>query len=118
MTIAKVYAAVCTADLVAAEAWYTRLFGRAPDLSPMPEVHEWHHDRVAGLQVLADTSQAGHSKLTLIVDDIERTRTALSAQGLTLGTSSGGDFATVAQIVDRDGNIIKFAQPGPAAATA
>jgi uncharacterized protein YndB with AHSA1/START domain/predicted enzyme related to lactoylglutathione lyase len=117
MAIAKIYGVVCTANLATAKAWYTRLFGRAPDLSPMSEVHEWHHERTAGLQLLADGIQAGHSKLTLIVSDIEETRAALSARGLALGTSSAGDFATVAQIADPDGNIITFAQPGRAAGT-
>jgi hypothetical protein len=34
-------------------------------------------------------------------------------RGLALGPSSGGGFATVAQIADPDGNIVTFAEPGP-----
>lgn len=115
MPIDKVYGVICTADLASAKEWYTSLFGRAPDLTPMAEVHEWYYGDAAGVQLLDDAARAGQSRLTLIVDDLEGARAGLGARGLALGKASGSDFATVAQIEDRDGNVITFAQPGPAA---
>jgi len=56
--------------------------------------------------------------LTLIVGNLEASRSTLQSRGLSLGSASGGDFATIAQISDPDGNQITLAQPGPAQAQA
>jgi hypothetical protein len=109
----KIYGVVSVSNMQQSRGWYTSLFGREPDLSPMPEVHEWYVGN-GGLQVVDDPRRSGQSMLTIIVDDLERIRVDLQARKLTLGASSGGDFATVAQISDPDGNQITFAQPGPA----
>lgn len=111
MEVAKVYAVVSTADLARARDWYARLFGRDPDLSPMPEVREWHFGD-GGVQVVDDAERAGRSMLTLIVRDLDAARGALQSRGLAL--ASGGDFARIAQIADADGNHVTLAQPGPA----
>ena len=42
MTVDKVYAVISTDRLDQSKEWYTRLFGRAPDLHPMAEVYEWY----------------------------------------------------------------------------
>lgn len=41
MQFQKLYAALLTADLAAAEAWYSRLFGRGPDHRPMDTLLHW-----------------------------------------------------------------------------
>jgi ketosteroid isomerase-like protein/predicted enzyme related to lactoylglutathione lyase len=114
MSIVKAYSVVSTADLATARRWYTKLFGREPDRTPMSEVHEWYFG-AGGVQLVQDGKRGGRSMLTLIVDDIDETRRSLAKQGLTLGAASGGDFATIAQIKDHEGNVITFSQPGPAA---
>jgi hypothetical protein len=35
MNLQKIYTALLTADLAAAEGWYTELLGRGPDYRPM-----------------------------------------------------------------------------------
>jgi hypothetical protein len=65
-----------------------------------------------GLQLLHDAERAGRTKLTLLVRDLEKTRSGLTRRGLKLGPASGGDFATVAQLEELDGNISTFAEPG------
>jgi hypothetical protein len=109
----KVYAVISTARLDQSKEWYTRFFGRAPDLHPMAEVHEWYFGN-GGLQLVDDAKRAGSSMLTVIVPDLEASRAALQSRQLSLGSSSGGDFARIAQITDLDGNQITLAQPGPA----
>jgi hypothetical protein len=52
--------------------------------------------------------------LTLIVSNLDSTRKQMRRRKLTLGPASGGEFATIAQILDPDGNQITFAEPGPA----
>ena len=117
MTISKIYAAISTKDLDQAQQWYSRLFGRPSDLHPMDEVYEWHFG-TGGVQLVADAKRAGSSMLTLIVGNLEASRSTLQSRGLSLGPASGGDFATIAQISDPDGNQITLAQPGPAQAQA
>jgi predicted enzyme related to lactoylglutathione lyase len=113
MSIVKAYATVSASDLGRAKAWYEKLFGRGPDLTPMVEVHEWYFGE-GGVQVVDDPGRAGRGMLTLIVDDLESTRGGLTQRGLALGPSSGGEFARIAQIEDPDGNLVTFAEPGPA----
>lgn len=114
MSITKTYAVICTKDLERAKGWYSKLFGRQPDLTPMAEVHEWYFGN-GGIQLLDDAERSGQSRLTLIIDDMDEIRRGLGERGLRLGEASGGDFATVAQITDLDGNVVTFAEPGPKA---
>ena len=37
----KIYTALLTSDLAAAEGWYTKLLGRAPDYRPMDTLVQW-----------------------------------------------------------------------------
>jgi glyoxylase I family protein len=112
MAIVKAYSVVSTGDLATARVWYTKLFGREPDRTPMSEVHEWYFGD-GGVQLVRDQNRRGCSMLTLIVDDIDEARRSLARHGLGLGPQSGGDFATIAQIKDDEGNLITFAEPGP-----
>ena len=41
MNLQKTYASLLTADLAAAEGWYTKLLGRGPDHWPMPTLLHW-----------------------------------------------------------------------------
>ena len=112
MTVDKVYSVISTGRIDQSKEWYTRLFGRAPDLRPMTEVYEWYFGD-GGVQLVDDTTRAGQSMLTVIVPDLEASRRALQSRQLALGPSSGGDFARIAQ-TDLDGNQVTLAQPGPA----
>lgn len=116
MTVDKVYAVISTRRLDQSQEWYTRLFGRPADLHPMDEVYEWYFGN-GGVQLVDDATRAGQSMLTVIVPDLEALRAALQSRQLTLGPSSGGDFARIAQITDLDGNQVTLAQPGPAQRT-
>ena len=79
----------------------------------MAEVYEWYVGD-GGVQLVDDAKRAGNSMLTVIVPDLDAARGALQSRHLSLGPSSGGDFAPLAQISDLDGNPITLAQPGPA----
>ncbi len=113
MAITKAYAVVSVADLAKSRSWYTKLLGREPDLQPMAEVDEWYFGD-GGIQVVQDANRAGRSMLTLLVDDLDDVTKELEARGLRLGKSASSDFASLAQIVDLDGNQVTFAEPGPA----
>jgi hypothetical protein len=116
MKVHKVYAVISSSRLEEAQAWYSRLFNRPADLHPMANLYEWHFGD-GGMQLVDDATRAGSSMLTVTVPDLEALRGALEARQLTLGPTSDGDFARFAQIADKDGNQITFAQPGPAQTT-
>ena len=72
MKIENAIASIAVKDLRSAAAWYERLFGRAPNSTPMPEVAEWKFPRGGWLQVYQLPERAGAGSCTLAVDDIER----------------------------------------------
>jgi hypothetical protein len=41
MKLQKIYTALLTADLAAAEGWYTKMLGRGPDYRPMDTLVQW-----------------------------------------------------------------------------
>lgn len=108
MTVSGIYAVVSTAQLARAHEWYARLFGRTSDLHPMNEVHEWHFAN-GGVQLVLDAERAGGSMLTVVVADLDTAREEIETRDLFLGPAAGGDFATIAQINDPDGNLIVVA---------
>lgn len=50
----KIYTFLLTADLGAAEAWYTKLFGRGPDNRPMGTLVQWELFNQAGVGISTD----------------------------------------------------------------
>lgn len=51
MNLQKSYSALLTNDLSAAEAWYTKLFGRGPDYRPMETLVQWELSNHGGLML-------------------------------------------------------------------
>ena len=41
MKLQKIYSALLTTDLTAAESWYTKLLGRGPEYRPMETLIQW-----------------------------------------------------------------------------
>lgn len=117
MGIQSIYGVVTVSNIARSRGFYGKVFGRAPDANPMPSLAEWHLG-TGGLQVLeagtgvgyGERDHVGKSYLTLIVDDLEGTRSALKDAGLPVGARTEGDAAGIAQLPDPDGNIITFAQ--------
>ena len=54
MNLQKLYPALFTSDLAAAEAWYTKLLGRGPDYRPMDSLLHWELSDQAGLTLSTD----------------------------------------------------------------
>jgi catechol 2,3-dioxygenase-like lactoylglutathione lyase family enzyme len=100
-----------TADLVSAEGWYTKLLGRAPDNRPMDSLVQWEFTDQGGLGLSTDEEIAGKGVMFLIVDDVAAERRRLQGLGITLGDDIEGDYSTLAQVRDPDGNRLTFATP-------
>jgi catechol 2,3-dioxygenase-like lactoylglutathione lyase family enzyme len=111
MKLQKIYSALLATDLAAAESWYTKLLGRGPDYRPMETMIQWDLFAEGGLQLVTDDNLAGNGALFLIVGDIATERRRLRDLGISLGDDIQGDYSTLAQVRDPDGNKVTLATP-------
>ena len=111
MNLQQIYTALLTADLAAAEGWYTKLLGRGPDHRPMDTVVQWELLGQGGLMLSSSDEIAGKGVMFLYVDDLAAERRRLEGQGIALGDDIPGDYSTLAQLRDPDGNLITLATP-------
>lgn len=107
----KIYTALLVADMAAAEAWYTKLLGRGPDYRPMETWVQWDLFAQGGLALSTDSEIAGQGVMFVIVDDVAAERRRLQGLGITLGDDFKGDYSTLAQVRDPDGNLLTLATP-------
>lgn len=111
MNLQKIYTALLTADLAAAERWYTKLLGRGPDNRPMDTLVQWELFDQGGIALSTDGEIAGRGVLFLYVDDIAAERRRLQGLGIVVGDDIDGDYSTLAQVRDPDGNLLTLATP-------
>jgi catechol 2,3-dioxygenase-like lactoylglutathione lyase family enzyme len=109
MKLQKIYPALLTADLAAAENWYAKLLGRGPDNRPMDTLVQWELFDHGGLAITTDEEIAGRGVVFLYVDDVATERHRLEALGIALGDDIEGDYSTLAQVRDPDGNLLTLA---------
>ena len=114
MTIRNALASLAVNDLATSAPWYRKLFGRAPDSSPMPEVVEWKFDGGGWLQVYEREGPVGGGSVTLSVTDLDALIASLQALGIDPGKVMESVKARVVMIKDPDGNSIAFAEPADA----
>ncbi len=111
MHLQKTYPSLLTADLAAAEAWYTKLLGRGPDHRPMPTLLQWELSDVGGLMLSSSEEIAARGAVFLYVADLAAERRRLDGLGIPLGDDNEGEYSTLAQVRDPDGNLITVASP-------
>jgi len=111
MKLQKMYAVLLTDDVDAAEAWYSKLLGRTPDFRPMKTMVQWELSDQGGLAVSSDDIIGSTGAVFLIVDDLESERRRLDSLGIQIGDNLQGDYSTLAQVADPDGNLITLATP-------
>ena len=107
----KIYTALLTADLAAAEGWYAKLLGRGPDHRPMDTLVQWEFFDHGGLMLSTSDEIAGRGVIFLYVDDVAAERRRLQGLGIVLGDDIEGDYSTLAQVRDPDGNLLTLATP-------
>lgn len=104
-------AAVATDRFDESLAWYTRLFGREPDLRPVEGVAEWQVTATAWLQLVTDADRAGRSAVRFGVDDLAQTTRALAGLGVDVPEPQViADLVAVVDVSDPDGNEASFVQ--------
>src|SRR5262245_36980332 len=109
--ITQLVAGVPVSDLDASIGWYTRFFGRPPDLRVGDEVL-WDVDEHATLFIEPNVDQAGAGRITFAVEGLDRLLEHLVAEGIEhepVETYSNG--VRHVKIPDPDGNAIAFAEP-------
>nr|AGC09644.1 putative glyoxalase/bleomycin resistance protein/dioxygenase [uncultured bacterium] len=111
MNLQKVYTVLLTADLAAAEGWYAKLLGRGPDYRPMDTMVQWELFDQGGVALSTDHYIAGRGVMFLVVDDVAAERRRLRSLGIVLGDDIEGDYSTLAQVRDPDGNLLTLATP-------
>jgi predicted enzyme related to lactoylglutathione lyase len=111
MTLSAIYAQLSCSDLKKSSEWFSAVFDRKPDATPMAGLAEWHHKQSAGFQLFQDRKNAGKGTLTLIVNDIESEQARLTGAGLKPGEIEPADYTTIARLRDPDGNLVVLAQP-------
>ena len=111
MNLQKIYTTLLTADLAAAEVWYTKLLGRGPDYRPMDTLVQWELFDQGGLALSTDDEIAGRGVMFVVVGDVAAERRRLQGLGIVLGDDIAGDYSTLAQVRDPDGNLLTLATP-------
>ncbi len=107
----KIYPSLLVQDLAAAEGWYSKLLGRGPDHRPMPTLLHWELAVEGGLMLSSSDEIAARGAIFLYVDDLAGERRRLDGLGIALGDDNEGEYSTLAQVRDPDGNLITFASP-------
>ena len=112
--ITHLIAGVPVSDLDAGLDWYTRFFGREPDLRAGDEIL-WDIYEHATLFIEPNPHQAGAGRITMIVSGLDGELERLTAVGIAfepVETYTNG--VRHAKIPDPDGNALAFAEVGAA----
>ena len=108
--ITHLIAGVPVSELGAAIGWYTRLFGRPPDLRAGEEIL-WDIDEHATLFIEPDAARAGAGRVTLAVAGLDALLERLATDGIEhepIETYSNG--VRHVKVPDPDGNAIALAE--------
>ena len=109
--ITHLIAGVPVSELDAAVDWYTRFFGRSPDMRAGEEIL-WDIDEHATLFIEPDAERAGAGRMTFGVAGLDPLLERLAAAGIEhqpIETYPNG--VRHVDIPDPDGNAIAFAEP-------
>jgi catechol 2,3-dioxygenase-like lactoylglutathione lyase family enzyme len=113
--ITHLFAGVPVSDLDTSIDWYTRFFGRPPDMRAGEEIL-WEIDEHATLFIEPNAARAGAGRNTRAGAGLDELVARLAAQRIQHGpieTYSNG--VRHVQVPDPDGNTIAFAEPPDAA---
>jgi catechol 2,3-dioxygenase-like lactoylglutathione lyase family enzyme len=113
--ITHLIAGVPVSDLDAGIDWYSRFFGRPPDLRAGEEIL-WDVDEHATLFIEPDAARAGAGRITFVVAGLDVLLERLAAQRIEHEpVETYSDGLRQVKIPDPDGNAIAFAEPPDAA---
>ena len=76
------FAGIAVSDLAAEIDWFSRLFGRPPDILPNADEAMWSATASGSVYLVRRPGRAGNAHLTLAVADIERWMADLAGRGI------------------------------------
>ena len=77
----------------------------------MDTLVQWELVDQGGLMLSTSDEIAGKGVMFLYVDDVATERHRLQRLGIVLGDDIAGDYSTLAQVRDPDGNLLTLATP-------
>ncbi len=105
------FSGVPVRDHATALDWYSRLFGRDPDLVASDDEVLWQVTGPAWVYVVRDGARAGRSLVSLAVADLDRIIDELAGRGIIAGpVEEVGAAGRKAPCTDPDGNRITFVE--------
>jgi catechol 2,3-dioxygenase-like lactoylglutathione lyase family enzyme len=108
------FAGICVRDFATARAWYERLLGKPPSFLPHATEAVWEVAEHRSVYVVEDADRAGHSVLTLFVDDLDTWVDDITSRGIDPARRETYDNGVrKVTFADADGNEIGFGG-GPA----
>ena len=109
--INSVISVIPVKDFELALEWYTKLFGRDPDVVPMEGIAEWKLVENAWIQVSIDSERAGSTTVVVGVNDVEVQCKYFSDANFPIGEIvEYPEIIKMAEIIDPEGNKISFVQ--------
>ena len=111
MAIFHLFAGIAVADYDSSLAWYTRFFGRSPDIIPNENEAMWQVTGNGNIYIVGDATRAGKSLLALFMTDLESQVAELRQRVLepsAIETVPG--LYRKAVITDPEGNMITLGQ--------
>jgi catechol 2,3-dioxygenase-like lactoylglutathione lyase family enzyme len=110
-TVTDLFAGVPVSDLDASIDWYTRFFGRPPDMRVGDEIL-WQIDEHAWLFIEPNARTAGAGRITLSVSGLDDLVNRLDAESIAHESVETYDNGVRhVKVPDPDGNALAFAEP-------
>ena len=107
--ITHLIAGVPVSDLDASLEWYTRFFGRPPDLRVGSEIL-WDIDEHATLFIEPDAARAGAGRITLVAAGLDVLLEHLGAHDIEYEIETESDGDRYVKVPDPDGNALAFVE--------
>jgi hypothetical protein len=108
--ITHLIAGVPVSDLEAGIDWYSRFFGRAPDMRAGEEIL-WDIDEHATLFIEPNAEHAGTGRMTLIASGLDALLARLATHGIGhMPIETYSDGVRHVKVPDPDGNAIALAE--------
>ena len=110
------FAGISVREFATARAWYVQLLGREPTFLAHPSEAVWGLAENRSIYIEENPEHAGHSELTIFLDDLDAFLAAVAARGLEPALRETYDNGVrKATFRDPDGNEIGFGGGGGSA---
>ena len=107
------FAGIAVADLAAEVDWFSRLFGRPPDILPNADEAMWQATGSGSVYLVRRPDRAGHAHLTLAVADLDRWISDLAGRGIEAVRIETVPAGRKLVLADPEGNEIGLAEVLP-----